>query len=153
MATIVVPWFIYTFIEKKYISFFHHFNDALLDFVSGFLMSIGFLLFSWTVLLFAKVGNGTLAPWAPPERFVVVGPYKYVRNPMLCAVNLMLIGLAFLLKNENIILWQIIFLITNTLYFIKSEEPDLERRFGADYVLYKKNVGRWMPRYKGWVMP
>ncbi len=152
MATVAVPWAIHTFINIKVVSFFNHINETLSDFLSGFVMSIGFLLFLWTVLLFAKVGKGTLAPWAPPVKFVIVGPYKYVRNPMLCGVNLMLIGVALLLKNENILLWMILFLAINTLYFVKSEEPNLEKRFGADYKLYKKNVGRWIPRLRGWKM-
>ena len=150
MVTAIAPWLIHTFIKTKWFSFFHFIDNILSNFISGFVMSIGFLLFLWTMVLFAKVGKGTLAPWAPPEKFVVVGPYKYVRNPMICAVNLFLIGIAFLLKNENIIIWQIIFMIINTIYFIKKEEPDLENRFGVDYVLYKKHVGRWLPRIKGW---
>ncbi len=152
MATVVIPSLIHSFIKTNWISFFHVLNESLIDFIGGLLFGIGAVLFGATVFLFAKVGKGTLAPWAPPEKFVVVGPYKHVRNPMLCGVNLMLMGIALFLKNENIILWQVLFLVINTIYFIKSEEPDLVKRFGADYELYKKNVGRWIPRLRGWEM-
>ena len=33
---------------------------------------------------------------------------------------------------------------------ITSEEPGLEKRFGAEYVEYKRNVPRWIPRLKPW---
>lgn len=39
-------------------------------------------------------GEGTLAPWAPPERLVVVGPYRWSRNPMYVSVLLVLLGWA-----------------------------------------------------------
>jgi hypothetical protein len=29
----------------------------------------------------------------------------------------------------------------------------LERRFGDDYILYKKNVPRWIPRLNPWKSP
>ena len=43
----------------------------------------GLLLFSWCVRLFAQIGRGTLAPWDPARKLVAVGPYRYVRNPMI----------------------------------------------------------------------
>jgi len=34
--------------------------------------------------------------------------------------------------------------------FICLEEPGLEKRFGAEYVEYKKHVPPWIPRIKAW---
>ena len=45
----------------------------------------GLMLFSWCVKLFAQIGQGTLAPWDPTRKLVAVGPYRYVRNPMISA--------------------------------------------------------------------
>jgi protein-S-isoprenylcysteine O-methyltransferase Ste14 len=41
----------------------------------------GLILFAWCVSLFARVGQGTLAPWDPAQALVAVGPYRYMRNP------------------------------------------------------------------------
>jgi protein-S-isoprenylcysteine O-methyltransferase Ste14 len=43
-----------------------------------------------------------------------------------------------------------LFFAINHVYFILSEEPGLEKRFGQEYLEYKKNVPRWIPRLKPW---
>lgn len=108
----------------------------------------GFLLFSWCVSLFAKVGQGTLAPWDPTRNLVVVGPYRFVRNPMISGVALMLAGETLFWGSWWVGLWAGIFVSINHFYFIVSEEPGLEKRFGESYHLYKANVPRWIPRLR-----
>lgn len=111
---------------------------------------VGFGLFSWCVSLFARVGQGTLAPWDPTRNLVAVGPYRFVRNPMISGVALMLIGQALLWGSWIVGLWAGIFILINHLYFVLSEEPGLEARFGESYRLYKANVPRWVPRLRPW---
>ena len=57
----------------------------------------GFVPAAWTVRLFLTIGEGTPAPWAPPTRLVVLGPYRYVRNPMIKGVLRMLAAESLLL--------------------------------------------------------
>ena len=106
----------------------------------------GFVLFSWCVSLFARVGQGTLAPWDPTRNLVVVGPYRYVRNPMISGVALMLLGQAMFWPSLAIGIWAGAFILINHLYFVFLEEPGLERRFGESYRHYKATVPRWLPR-------
>jgi protein-S-isoprenylcysteine O-methyltransferase Ste14 len=61
------------------------------------LVGLGVLLVYKTVIFFATVGEGTLAPWDPPRRLVVRGPYRHVRNPMISGVLSILLGEAILL--------------------------------------------------------
>jgi protein-S-isoprenylcysteine O-methyltransferase Ste14 len=110
----------------------------------------GLALFVWCVSLFARVGQGTLAPWDPPRNFVAVGPYRFVRNPMISAVVLLLIGQALFWGSQATGLWALIVVVINHLYFLALEEPGLEARFGESYRLYKANVPRWIPRLKPW---
>jgi protein-S-isoprenylcysteine O-methyltransferase Ste14 len=111
-----------------------------------FLNGLG--MFSWCVSLFARVGRGTLAPWDPTRNLVAVGPYRYVRNPMISGVSAMLLGEALLWGSIALGLWACVFIFVNHLYFILSEEPGLEQRFGASYRAYKAAVPRWIPRFK-----
>ena len=114
------------------------------------LLVIGLALFSWCVSLFARVGQGTLAPWDPTRNLVAVGPYRFVRNPMISGVALMLIGQALLWGSWMMGIWACVFVFINHIYFVLSEEPGLERRFGENYRIYKANVPRWVPRIWPW---
>ncbi len=111
---------------------------------------LGFVLFSWCVTLFARVGRGTLAPWDPTTNLVAVGPYRLVRNPMITGVALMLMGEALFRGSWVLGLWACSFVLINHIYFVLLEEPGLESRFGDKYRLYKANVPRWIPRLRPW---
>jgi protein-S-isoprenylcysteine O-methyltransferase Ste14 len=111
---------------------------------------VGLLVLYKTNRVFARVGSGTLAPWAPTQQFVTVGLYQYVRNPMIVGVLLVLSGEAIAFRSLLILLWFVFFWIMNHIWFVRWEEPDLERRFGDEYRTYKTNVPRWIPRRKPW---
>lgn len=113
----------------------------------------GFVLFAWTVGLFARQGRGTLAPWDPTKRLVATGPYGHVRNPMISGVLLMLVGEALFWSSRSIATWAGVFLIVNHVYFIILEEPGLVRRFGDAYRTYRAQVPRWIPRLRPWHGP
>ena len=115
-----------------------------------FVFVLGFALAGWTNRLFLFRGEGTPAPWDPPTKFVVLGPYRHVRNPMMLAVYLMLAGEALLFAAPAIATWLAVFMAINAVYIPFSEEPGLRRRFGADYETYCKNVPRWLPRLRAW---
>ena len=91
--------------------------------------------------------------WAPPSKLVVLGPYRYVRNPMIRGVIRMVAAEALLLGSWPIAGWMLVFFLLNTIYLIRVEEPALEQRFGEDYRLYKSNVRRWIPRVTPWDLP
>lgn len=112
------------------------------------LMLGAFGVWLWTVVLFQRIGRGTLAAWDPTSRLVVVGPYRYLRNPMISAVATFLAGEAIFFGSAWIGLWAAIFIAVNSAYFIFVEEPGLERRFGAEYLVYKRKVPRWIPKMR-----
>jgi protein-S-isoprenylcysteine O-methyltransferase Ste14 len=110
----------------------------------------GVTLMVWTCTLFTRVGEGTPAPWAPPKRLVIHGPYRHVRNPMISGVLTVLLAEALLSGAWPIAGWLLVFFAANALYFPLVEEKGLEARFGAPYLVYKTAVPRWIPRLHPW---
>jgi len=117
------------------------------------IIALGLTLVCVTVWHFATVGRGTLAPWDPPRRLVVVGVYRHVRNPMISGVLVILLGEALALRSLGVLAWAVTFLAINMTYIPLLEEPLLLRRFGEDYQAYRRNVPRWVPRAKPWQPP
>jgi protein-S-isoprenylcysteine O-methyltransferase Ste14 len=113
-------------------------------------MILGIALMVWTNRLFATVGQGTLAPWNPPQKLVVRGVYQHVRNPMITGALCILLGEAIFFGSCWLLGWFGFALILNLIYIPLSEEPGLVRRFGDDYLHYRQNVPRWIPRLTPW---
>ena len=109
------------------------------------LITVGVALWAWTVRLFARVGEGTLAPWDPTQHLVAEGPYRVVRNPMITAVLAVLLGEAALFGSLALLIWAAGFFVANHAWFVVVEEPGLEQRFGDEYRAYKADVPRWLP--------
>ena len=115
-------------------------------FVGLIIILAGLTIMAITISSFIRIGKGTLAPWSPPKKLVINGPYRYVRNPMILGVITVLLGEALCAWSEKILVWAGEFFIINVIYFIIYEEPSLEKRFGDEYREYKKHVPRWLPR-------
>lgn len=111
---------------------------------------IGLVLMAASIAEFATRGKGTLAPWDPPRHLVVRGAYRFVRNPMISGVILVLVGEAMMLRSAPHTLWAAAFAIANAIYIPLFEEPALEARFGDDYRRYKESVRRFVPRLRPW---
>ncbi|SDX76488.1 Protein-S-isoprenylcysteine O-methyltransferase Ste14 [Ruegeria halocynthiae] len=121
--------------------------------VAAILAIPALVLAAKTMKLFVHDGHGTPAPWDPPQRFVVSGPYRFVRNPMLSSVILMILAEAIALSSPLLLSWALVFFLLNTVYFIFIEEPGLERRFGEEYLRYKAAVPRWVPMLRPYEPP
>ena len=117
------------------------------------LFGIGLAFAIWTFRLFVAEGEGTPAPWDPPQKLVVRCPYQHVRNPMITGVLFMLAGEALFFRSWPLAGWLLSFFMANAIYFPLSEEKALEHRFGDAYRTYKANVPRWIPRVTPWRQP
>ena len=128
----------------------HPVIDTMLLVLGIALTLSGLTLLFVTVRMFSNIGNGTLAPWAPPEKLVIEGLYARTRSPMISGVLIALLGEGFTFSSFWILFFFVFFTIGNHIYFIKSEEPGLVKRFGDAYIEYKENVPRWIPRRTPW---
>jgi len=99
---------------------------------------------------FVVEGFGTPAPIAAPERLVVGGLYRYVRNPMYVAILAIIVGQALLLGQLVLLPYAAAFWVITAAFVRWYEEPALTRRFGADYEAYRRAVPAWRPRLRPW---
>jgi len=99
---------------------------------------------------FAWRGLGTPAPFDPPRRLVISGPYRFVRNPMYLGMGTALLGEGIVFpKITTLMLTMVIVLAVAVSAFIMLyEEPTLRRLFDGDYENYCRNVRRWIPRLR-----
>jgi protein-S-isoprenylcysteine O-methyltransferase Ste14 len=121
--------------------------------VGALLIAVGLGLLVWTVFLFDRVGKGTLGVgnvMGEPVNLVVRGPYRHVRNPMITGVLCILLGEAALTASWWLLIWFAIFFAIQAASIQLWEEPHLARRFGGEYLGYRRNVPRWIPRISAW---
>ena len=109
-------------------------------------IALGAALYFWCLSLFATVGRGTPGPWDAPRRVVVVGPYRWVRNPIYVAALLVVVGEAWLFLSLPLLLYAGALAVGVHLFVVGYEEPTLRRRFGDEYAAYQQRVRRWVPR-------
>jgi len=109
------------------------------------LVLAGGALALWCVLAFATLGRGTPAPFDPPRRLVVRGPYRFVRNPMYLGAGLALGGAALHFQSTAIAWYLAALAVAAHLFVVAYEEPTLARTFGEDYAAYRARVRRWLP--------
>ena len=114
---------------------------------------LGFAVALRCVWDFGWTGQGTPAPVAPPKRLVVVGFYRYVRNPMYVGFITGWTGLWVVFGRANLaaLVTALVAVLFVVLFVRLYEEPTLRRMFGAEYDEYCRNVPRWVPRLRAWV--
>ena len=114
--------------------------------VGAVLLAAGGALALTCIATFALLGRGTPAPFDPPRRFVAVGPYRFLRNPMYVGGLAMLAGFGLWRQSPAMVLFTAVGALTAQLFVLLVEEPGLEHRFGESYFAYKRAVNCWLPR-------
>jgi protein-S-isoprenylcysteine O-methyltransferase Ste14 len=98
------------------------------------------------VLTFAFAGKGTPAPFDPPRRLVVRGPYRILRNPMYVGAGSALAAAALFYASWPLLAYTLVFAAITNGFVRWYEEPTLRRMFGSEYEGYCRRVARWWPR-------
>jgi protein-S-isoprenylcysteine O-methyltransferase Ste14 len=106
--------------------------------------ALGFAMALRCIWDFGWTGHGTPAPFVPPQRLVVVGFYRYVRNPMYVGFLVGWVGLwvIFGRANQTALIVALVAVVAVALFVRLYEEPALREKFGTDYEEYCRNVPR-----------
>jgi protein-S-isoprenylcysteine O-methyltransferase Ste14 len=107
---------------------------------------VGIAVLFWCARDFAVRGDGTPAPYDPPLTLVVVGLYRFVRNPMYVGIVTAVAGQALLLRSLGVAVYDAALWFAFHLRVLSYEEPRLTKSFGASYSRYCATVPRWLPR-------
>lgn len=126
-----------------------HFAPPLWTMVLAWvIMVIGCFITFWPVIAFF-LARGTPVPFNPPPKLITNGLYAYVRNPMLLGLFIFMFGLGAVLGSLSLIfIFTPLFIVLNVLYIKAIEEKELEKRFGKEYLEYKKRVPMFIPRLR-----
>ena len=106
---------------------------------------LGAAIALWCIFTFIFIGRGTPAPFDPPRRLVLEGPYRFVRNPMYIGAGLALAGAALFYESLPLLAYAGAFLLITHLFVVLYEEPTLRQTFGHEYEAYCRKVRRWWP--------
>jgi protein-S-isoprenylcysteine O-methyltransferase Ste14 len=117
--------------------------------VAGAVIVCGIVVLLDAFVRFARA-DGTPAPPMPTAHLVVVGPYRYVRNPMYLAVLSIILGQALLSRSAGALLYAGMVLLAVASFVRGYEEPTLEQDFGDEYREYRRNVRGWIPSVRPW---
>ncbi len=147
VVTVVIP----TWLSRRYPAPPADGAVVVLFGVMGLLfLMLGAYLFAHSLRRFAVEGEGTLAPWDPPRKLVVRGAYRFVRNPMISGVLLILSAESMMLHSPALGMWALTFFAINAVFIPLIEEPQLRDRFGEAYIEYCNHVPRLLPRTTPW---
>jgi protein-S-isoprenylcysteine O-methyltransferase Ste14 len=116
---------------------------------AGVVTACGVLVLLDAFVRFARA-DGTPAPPMPTAHLVVVGPYRYVRNPMYVAVLVIIGGQALLFRSVGALVYGGVVLLAVASFVLAYEEPTLELEYGDEYREYGRHVRRWIPRVRPW---
>lgn len=114
--------------------------------IAGMIIAaIGAAIALWCIFTFATIGKGTPAPFDPPRRLVIRGPYRFVRNPMYIGAGLALAGAGLFYESWRLLIYAASFLLITHFFVMLYEEPTLRQTFGPEYEAYCGKVRRWWP--------
>ena len=140
-VTVILP---YLLLSSEFDSF--RIEISVFSFLGLIPILLGIMIYIWCAWNFTFVGEGTPAPFDPPKKLVVKGPYQYVRNPMYVFVALTLIGEGIYFETMILVLYAALAVILAHIWVVSYEEPTLRRKFGESYERYCERVSRWIPK-------
>ena len=109
-------------------------------------------IMGWSAFHFARV-KGTPVPFNPPPKLVKTGPYRFVRNPMITGVFMLLFGIGIGLNSLSLVfVFTPIYIMVNVWELKNIEEPELVKRLGSEYIEYRRQTPMFVPRLKGRIM-
>lgn len=118
------------------------YSDVLI-YLGAAVLVLSFILLGNLFLAFRRVKTH-IEPWKPTSHIITKGIFAYSRNPIYLVFCLLSLGFALILNS----VWLLISIFPSAYLVyqiaIKKEEMYLEKKFGEEYLSYKRQVRRWL---------
>lgn len=102
----------------------------------------------WSAAALSVKGDGTPLPAAMPNRLVIAGPYRWVRNPMAITSIAQGVAVGMMLSSWMVVAYAVAGAVVWNYAVRPHEEADLAAKFGADFERYRDEVRCWIPRLR-----
>ncbi|MFJ5957462.1 methyltransferase family protein [Paenarthrobacter sp. NPDC092416] len=99
-----------------------------------------------SALTMSTRGDGTPLPSAMPNRLVIAGPYRWIRNPMALAGIAQGAAIGLIMGSWLVVTYAIAGSLLWNYAVRPLEEADLRERFGEEFQRYRETVRCWIPR-------
>lgn len=100
----------------------------------------------WSAVVMSTRGDGTPLPSAMPNRLVIAGPYRWIRNPMAVAGIVQGAAIGLILQSWLVIAYAVVGSQVWNYAVRPLEESDLKERFGEEFQQYRDTVRCWIPK-------
>ena len=108
--------------------------------LGGSLIAIGLIFLLWSIKAQRVIGHGTPMPLMATQNLVVQKPYSYCRNPLYFGLINLFFGFSILIGSISSLVMVLAFSVIILLFTKFVEENELEKRFGDDYLPYKRTT-------------
>jgi protein-S-isoprenylcysteine O-methyltransferase Ste14 len=133
LALLALEWFVPT-------SFAH----GVFRWILGALIVVAGLALNVVGFITQKRAGTDPIPFNPTTRIVAHGLYRFSRNPMYIGFALCTLGVAILVNSAWMLLAVPVGVVLIDRTVVTREERYLERKFGEEYLTYKRRVRRWI---------
>ena len=106
---------------------------------------IGGIVAIWTIVIQVTLASGTPFPMLPTKKLLIVGPFKFCRNPMTLGTILAYSGVSLMIGSIASLMFVFLFGALLWIYLKRIEEKELRIRFGEEYVRYKAETPFMIP--------
>ncbi len=108
--------------------------------LGGSLITLGLIILLWSIRAQRVIGQGTPMPLMATKKLVVQKPYSYCRNPLYFGLINLFFGISILLGSISSLVMVFAFSVIILLFTRFVEEKELERRFGEEYLAYRRTT-------------
>jgi protein-S-isoprenylcysteine O-methyltransferase Ste14 len=108
--------------------------------LGGCLITFGLILLLWSIKAQRVIGQGTPMPLMATQNLVVQKPYSYCRNPLYFGLINLFSGISILLGSISSLVMVLAFSVIILLFTKVVEEKELEKRFGEEYLAYRRTT-------------